>query len=67
MKIIEEPAFQLENSAGFDALVEREMEALEGGNECCTAGAGQFLCMSGYIKTTTTQRITTTTKIIIVP
>jgi len=31
MKIIEEPIFRLDNRVGFDALVEREMEVLEGG------------------------------------
>jgi hypothetical protein len=59
MKVIEEPAFKLENSMGLDALVEREMEVLEGGfcdpicNFCITQNNNQT--------TTTTTTSSTTT------
>ena len=64
MKIIEEPTFQLSNSVGFDALLEREMEALEGG-ECtqqvcfCTPICNCFF-ISGKTSTTTSTTSTTT-------
>jgi hypothetical protein len=57
MKVIEEPAFKLENSMGFDALVEREMETLEGG--CFNNCTGQCNSQSGGSGGTTTSSTTT--------
>ena len=51
MKIIEEPVFLLDNRIGFDALLEREMEALEGGNY-------NLAVVFDYITTTTTSTTT---------
>lgn len=61
MKVIEEPAFKLENSMGFDALVEREMEALEGGFCIGQSCSGQCNGQSGGSTTTTTTTTTSTT------
>lgn len=60
MKIIEEPSFQMEDSKGFDKLVEREMETLEGG--FCDPIIGCTFCSpisGGGSKTTTTSPTTT--------
>jgi hypothetical protein len=65
MKVIEEPAFKLENTMGFDALVEREMEALEGGfclihcsGHCSSQTGGST---SGETTSTTTTSTTSST------
>lgn len=65
MKIIEEPSFQMEDSKGFDKMVEGEMETLEGGTSSCIHI--EIGCIAqGTSKTTTTTKpssgdITTTT------
>ena len=66
MKIIEEPSFQMEDSKGFDKMVEGEMETLEGGTSDCTIQIGCIVQSGGKTTTTTTSPtgggdITTTT------
>lgn len=61
MKIIEAPAFQLENKVNFDTLVEQEMKSLLGGDPTCGSGAGQTVCPSKSGEITTTTDIPTTT------
>ena len=63
MKIIEEPSFQMEDSKGFDKLVEREMETLEGGEGDCTIRVGCIVKIGDKTTTTSTSsgNITSTT------